>query len=377
MVAAAAEFTVTSAVSVTVTVLFTVAVTVFVPASVELKAPVICPLVLVVPAGCVSVIPVAGFAARVPVAPLTGLPLASLTVTVMVLALDPELAVIVPGEAATSDRLPLAPAGFTVTVAVWTTVSVPFTVAVTVFVPAAVELNEPVICPPAFVVPAGCVRVLPVAGVTASVTVAPLTGLPLASRTVTVIVLEPAPAVIVAGAAATADCVALGPPAVAAAVNVTGLPVSPDDVARSVSVLAAVPRVQEFAAATPLALVVTADAGSTVPLSPVVANVTATPGTALANWSRTITDGGVATAVPTVAAWLSPAFNAIWVAAPAAPVARNVTGLPARPAEVAVREFGPAVVPSVQEVRAATPLAFVRIGVVGLTLPLPAAGANV
>src|SRR5437762_7066404 len=181
--------------------------------------------------------------------------------------------------------------------------------ALTVFAPAAVELNEPVICPAAFVVPTGWVRVLPVAGVTKSVTVAPLTGLPLASRTVTVMVLEPAPAVIVAGAAATVDWAALGPPAVADAVNVTGLPPSPVALARSVSVLAAVPSVQEFTAATPLALVVTGTAGSTVPLSPVVANVTATPATGLANWSRTITDGGVPTAVPTVAAWLLPAFN--------------------------------------------------------------------
>src|SRR2546430_17366774 len=249
--------------------------------------------------------------------------------------------------------------------------------ALTVFAPAAVELNEPVICPPALVVRTGWVSVLPVAGVTKSVTVAPLTGLPLASRTVTVMVLGPAPAVTVAGAAATVDCVALGPPAVAVAVNVTGLLLSPAAVARSVSVLAAVPSVQEFAAATPFALVVTAVAGSTVPLSPVVANVTATPGTGLANWSRTITDGGVATAVPTAAAWLSPAFKAIWVAAPAAPVAVNVTALPVRPVAVAVSEFGPAAVPSVQEGSAATPLAVVRIGVVRLTLPLPAAGANV
>src|SRR5437879_514106 len=58
-------------------------------------------------------------------------------------------------------------------------------------------------------------------------------------------------------------------------------------------------------------------------------------------------------------------------------MAANVTGLPVRPVEVAVREFGPALVPSVQEVNAATPLAFVTIGVVGLTLPLPAAGVNV
>src|SRR5438105_10459933 len=55
----------------------------------------------------------------------------------------------------------------------------------------------------------------------------------------------------------------------------------------------------------------------------------------------------------------------------------NVTGLPVRPAEVAVREFGPAVVPSVHEVSAAKPLAFVRIGLVALTLPLPTAGVNV
>src|SRR5256884_7534708 len=103
------------------------------------------------------------------------------------------------------------------------------------------------------------------------------------------------------------------------------------------------------------------------PLPRGVATAPATPGTGLANWSRTITEGGVATAVPTVAAWLLPAFKAIWVAAPAAPIAVNVTGLPARPPEVAVREFGPAVGPSVQEVRAAPPLAFVRMGVVGLT----------
>src|SRR2546430_5769130 len=53
---------------------------------------------------------------------------------------------------------------------------------------------------------------------------------------------------------------------------------------------------------------------------------------------------GVATAVPTAAAWLLPAFKAIWVAAPAAPVAANATGLPVRPVAVAVSEFGPAVV---------------------------------
>ena len=112
-------------------------------------------------------------------------------------------------------------------------------------------------------------------------------------------------------------------------------------------------------------------------MSPLVANVTATPATGLANWSRTITEGGVATAVPTVAACPLPAFSAICVAGPAAPWAVNVTGLPARPLEDAVRVFMPAVVPSVHDVSAAMPLAFVRTGVVGFTLPLPDPGVNV
>src|SRR2546423_4947703 len=121
--------------------------------------------------------------------------------------------------------------------------------ALTVFVPAAVELNEPVICPPALVVPTGWVSVLPVAGVTKSVTVAPWIGLPLASRTVTVMVLAPAPAVIAAGAAATVDCVALGPPAVAVAQHPTALPPNPSGAAHTVAVLAAVPDGPAFTAA--------------------------------------------------------------------------------------------------------------------------------
>ncbi|OLC35352.1 MAG: hypothetical protein AUH81_10445 [Candidatus Rokubacteria bacterium 13_1_40CM_4_69_5] len=54
--------------------------------------------------------------------------------------------------------------------------------------PALVELNVPVIWPLPSVVPAGWVKVTPVAGVAARVTVWPGTGLPFASRTVTVIV---------------------------------------------------------------------------------------------------------------------------------------------------------------------------------------------
>src|SRR5512135_1285258 len=90
-----------------------------------------------------------------------------------------------------------------------------------------------------------------------------------------------------------------------------------------------------------------------------------------------MTDGAVPTAVLIGALWLLPALIAIWVAAPAVPVAVNVTGLPVRPVDVAVSEFAPAVVPSVQLVTCAIPLALVRIGVVGLTVPPPPATANV
>src|ERR1051326_6612504 len=102
--------------------------------------------------------------------------------------------------------------GLTTTLAVCVRRSVPFTLAVTVLVPGAVELSVPVAWPFTWVGAPGCVSVLPVVGVAASVTVAPLTGLPPASRTVTGIVLEPEPAVIVAGAAPTHDCDAPAPP---------------------------------------------------------------------------------------------------------------------------------------------------------------------
>ena len=62
--------------------------------------------------------------------------------------------------------------GFTTTVAVWV-IATALIVADTVFDPAAVELNVPVILPFALVVPTGWVSVLPVVGLAASVTVAP------------------------------------------------------------------------------------------------------------------------------------------------------------------------------------------------------------
>src|SRR5207247_5887482 len=76
-----------------------------------------------------------------------------------------------------------APA-FTTTVAVCV-IATALIVAETVFDPAAVDERVPVATPLASVVPTGWVKVFPPVGVAASVTVAPCTGLPLASFAVT------------------------------------------------------------------------------------------------------------------------------------------------------------------------------------------------
>ena len=70
-------------------------------------------------------------------------------------------------------------------------------------------------------------------------------------------------------------------------------------------------------------------------------------------------------------------FAAIVAAAPAVPVAVKVTGLPESDPDVAVTVFVPAVVLRVHDVRAAIPSVPVLTGVVGVTVPLPAAGVNV
>src|SRR5207245_1979472 len=91
----------------------------------------------------------------------------------------------------------------TTTVAVCATAT-PLIVADTVFDSATVELSVPVVTPLVLVVVAGCVSVFPVP-VAASTTVAPATGLPNASRAVTVMVDVPLPAAI-GDVAATLDC---------------------------------------------------------------------------------------------------------------------------------------------------------------------------
>ena len=102
--------------------------------------------------------------------------------------------------------------------------------------------------------------------------------------------------------------------------------------------------------------------------------MTATPETPFPYWSLTLTTGAVATFVPTVALWLSPVWTAIAVAESGVPVAVNVTGLPLRPADVAVNVFAPAVVPSFHEPDVATPsLPVIR----ERPVPLPVTAANV
>src|SRR5437660_7232751 len=113
-----------------------------------------------------------------------------------------------------------------------------------------------------------------------------------------------------------------------------------------------------------------------LPFPGATANVTATCATGFPFASFTITEGGEPTAVPAVADWLVGLFAAIVAAAPAVPVAVNVTGLPESDPDVAVSVFRPAVVLNVQLPTVATPLAFV-VRLPPLIVPFPGATANV
>src|SRR6266550_420723 len=117
--------------------------------------------------------------------------------------------------------------------------------------------------------------------------------------------------------------------------------------------------VQEVRAAIPSAPLLTGVVGVTVPLPAAGVNVTATSATGFPFASLTITDGGDLTAVPAVADWLVALFAAIVAAAPAVPVAVNVTGLPDKVPDAAVSVFEPAVAPSVQLPTVAMPLPLV------------------
>jgi len=224
-------------------------------------------------------------------------------------------------------------------------------VAETVFDPAAVDDSVPVATPLAFVVPTGCVKVLPVVGVTASVTVAPEIGFPFASRAVTVMVELPLPAVI-GDVALTVDCAAEIAPTLtttpAVCVIATEL-----IVAETVFVPAAVD--DNVPVATPLAFVVPAGCVSVFPAVGVAASTTVAPSIRfpLASFAVTVivevplpaAIGDVAVTVD-CAADTAPGFTttaAVWVIATASIVADTAF----EPAAVAL------------SVPVATPLAFV------------------
>src|SRR5205809_914206 len=173
----------------------------------------------------------------------------------------------------------------TVTVAVCV-MATELMVADTVLVSAAVELSVPVATPFAFVVPTGCVKVLPVVGLAARTTVAPWIGLPLASFAVTVIVAVPLPAAI-GDVALTVDCTADTPAAftttVAVCVIATAL-----IVADTVFDPAAVD--ERLPVATPLTSVVPTGCANVLPVVGLAASVTVAPwmGLPLASFAVTV-----------------------------------------------------------------------------------------
>jgi len=148
--------------------------------------------------------------------------------------------------------------------------------------------------------------------------------------------------------------------AVAVAVMSTGLPARPVDVARNVLLFvpAVVPSVQLPTVAIPLAFVV-CDPLVTLPPPANAEKVTLTPATGLLFTSRTITDGGVVTAVPTVALWPVPLLTAICVAAAATVV--KVALVPVFPPVVAVTVCAVPAATFVVKETVAAPLALVLV----------------
>src|SRR5256885_51247 len=133
-------------------------------------------------------------------------------------------------------------------------------------------------------------------------------------------------------------------PAVPCAVKVTGLPVSDPAAAVNVFDPAAGPRVHAVTVAMPSAPVVTGLVGVTLPPPAPGAKVTATPATGLPKASPTITAGGTATAVPTVAAWPSPALIATDAAAAADTLTLAVAPTGVTPFNIALIVFVSALV---------------------------------
>src|ERR1041384_3556660 len=97
----------------------------------------------------------------------------------------------------------VAVSGFTIRLSVSGSVSV-LIVAEMILRSATVDASDPVAMPLVLVRPLGCVRVLPVP-VVSNATAAPLTGLPLVSRAVTVMLAAAPPAVMVSGLTTSVD----------------------------------------------------------------------------------------------------------------------------------------------------------------------------
>jgi hypothetical protein len=146
-----------------------VAETVFASAAVDDSVPVATPLALVVPTGCVTVLPVVGATVSATLAPWIAFPFASRAVTVIV---EVPLPAVIGDVAVSVDRAAETVPTVTTTVAVWL-IATALIVADTDFDPAAVDDSVPVATPLASVVPADCVSVFPAVGVAVSVTVAP------------------------------------------------------------------------------------------------------------------------------------------------------------------------------------------------------------
>jgi hypothetical protein len=244
----------------------------------------------------------------------------------------------------------------------------PVTVAVTLFGPAVV----PSVQLPAVAIPLALVDALadtvPPPPVTAKFTVTPFTGFPLASVTRTLGgALTAVPATALCEVAEFALMFAAAP-AAPVALKLTE-PETPAALAVTPFTPAVVPRVHVVAVAIPLAFVLT-EAGVTDPPPPLTLKLTATLLTPLPFASVTLTLGGD-TVPPAVPFCEVAELAAMLLAGPTVPVAVKLTE-PDTPLAVAVTPFTPAVVPNVQLVAVAMPLAFVCT-LLGDTEPPPVA----
>jgi len=191
-------------------------------------------------------------AAKVAVAPATGLPAASLSVIVTVEVVDPSAVTPVLGEAAIVEVEEDGVPAMKVTVLV-TLVKPAGPEILIVFVSATVVLIVPVATPDAFVTDAGWTSVFPVP-VEAKVTLVPVTALLLASRsvTVTVEVVVPSAVIPLEGEPEIVEFATVGAPATK--VTVVSTPLKPAGVA-ILTVFASAIVDFKVAVATPEALV--------------------------------------------------------------------------------------------------------------------------